>query len=421
MTAPPDIRPGSRVAIVGAGVVGAACAFELSRRGYRVTLVDQTPPGEFGASRANAGHIAGSDILPLSTPGIELVALRMLADGDGPLKMPPGEMVRLIPWMWRFWKTSRGRAHAAAREALSRLCRTTLDETEAALAAIGLAGSLQRKAAVYLYESERSYRASLAGWGKKAEAGHGSTRLSQGELRDLLPALAPCFTQGVLSHDWAMVSDPLAVVRGFVAAAGARGAQVLQQRVDRVHLSDATVELALDGRPDSFEAVLIAAGVWSRGLAAELGEHLPLEAERGYNLTYPAPGVVLDHPLVFADRGIVATQLAGGLRIGGWAEYAGTKRPPRRDYFARLRRINATLVPGLDQTGAVEWMGHRPSLPDSVPLLSRSAVSPRLFYACGHGHYGLTHAAVSARIMAELISGEAREEDYAGYSLQRFR
>ena len=147
---------------------------------------------------------------------------------------------------------------------------------------------------------------------------------------------------------------------------------------------------------------------------------MPLEAERGYNLTYPEHASSIARPMVFADRGVVATSLTSGLRIGGWAELGGLRRPASGAYFRRIRRIAATLLPCLENAAGMEWMGHRPSLPDSVPVLSRSRLHERVFYATGHGHYGLTHAAKSARIIADLVSGEAGDSDYAAYSIARF-
>ena len=165
--------------------------------------------------------------------------------------------------------------------------------------------------------------------------------------------------------------------------------------------------------------MLVAAGVWSVPLAKQLGDTLPVEAERGYNLTYPGHPAVLSRPLVLADRGVVATQLAPGLRLGGWTELGGTTLPPDPAHWQAMRRIADAVLPGLAGAEAREWMGHRPSTPDTVPVVSRSARAPRVFYAVGHGHYGLSFSAKTAEIIAEIIA-EGADARHAAYGIARF-
>jgi D-amino-acid dehydrogenase len=150
-----------------------------------------------------------------------------------------------------------------------------------------------------------------------------------------------------------------------------------------------------------------------------LGENLPVEAERGYNLTYPAPKVSVGRPLVLADRGVVVTSLKPGLRLGGWTELGGTTLPPNPTRWSKMREITDAVLPELQDAPANEWMGHRPSIPDSVPVLSRSGRVSNVFYAVGHGHYGLSQAAKTARIVGELI-GDAADAIYAAHSISRF-
>ena len=136
-------------------------------------------------------------------------------------------------------------------------------------------------------------------------------------------------------------------------------------------------------------------------------------------MTFPNANIEPSKSLVFADRGIVATHVAGGLRIGGWAEYAPANAPPRDDYFKILNGISSTLFPQLNRIGVKSWMGARPSTPDSVPVISPSSHSPRILYNCGHGHYGLTHATGSAlRVLDLILDGEKFDHDH--FSIQCF-
>lgn len=410
---------GATIAIVGAGIIGASAAFVLAERGYKVSLIDRAEPGRTGPSFGNAGHVVGSAIHPLAEPGIAWDGLRMLVNPDAPLKIPAAYLGRISPWLWRFWRSSNGAAYQQARTALTALNAGAVEETEALFARASMPEKLQRAPALYLYESEASWRASLPGWADRDRAGLVSTQVDAAEIRRLEPDLAPIFTHGVLSHEWAIVTDPLEIVTGYVAAAQRRSVGLERGQVSAVQPAGDRVGLIINGAARTYDAVLVAAGVWSRDLAKTLGEHLPVEAERGYNVTYSGASVGIQRPLVLADRGVVATALTPGLRIGGWTELGGTSLPPNPARWAKMRAISAAILPGIETAPAVEWMGHRPSMPDSVPVISRSHRHASVFYAVGHGHYGLSYAAKTARLVGELI-GEATDIGLTAHSMARF-
>jgi D-amino-acid dehydrogenase len=409
------ILPGAHVAVLGAGIVGAACAFDLTRRGYRVTLVDRAPPGEGGPSRGNAAHVAGADILPLSAPDIALTGARMLLRADGPLKIPAGEVLRLVPWLWQFWRAGRGAARERSIAAMAALGAEAVPMLEALVTAAGQPDLVTRCEVLFLYESQAAFDAAADGWARRRAAGVQARAVDAAAIRTLEPDLAPIFVRGMLADRWAVAADPLKLTRALAAGAQTQGAVWVPGAVAAVRPAARGVVLEGPGVLVEADAAVLAGGVWTRLLAHGLGDSIPLEAERGYNITCPAPGVRLAHPIVFDGRGVVSTTLPTGLRIGGWAEFGGLSRPANPRFFRRIRAVAKTLLPGLNDADAVEWMGHRPAMPDSVPVLARSGVSPRVIYACGHGHYGLTWSAVTARIVADLLAGG----EAPGYALSR--
>ncbi len=408
------------VAVIGAGIVGVATASELSRRGYEVTVYDPFPPGEAGPSRANAGHIGASDIHPLSAPGIHLKALKMLMSRDGALKIPLRDAFAHIPWFWRFWHTSQGKHFQTATAALSYLCEHSLSDTCEIFLSAGISDMIVRSGCAFLYDTQKSFIASKQSWIEKRAAGFDNEVMNSRQIVRDIPNIARHFHHAVLSHQWSMVNEPLEAVRGLAKAAEKNGAVFRCTAVEKLSQSGQSVTLGAKTGKYHHDAAIVAAGVNSVRFARLCGDFLPLVAERGYNLTIPKPGIRQSLPLVFADRGIVATHLASGLRIGGWAEYAHPNRPANQKYFKSIARIAAELFPGLNLHNATPWMGNRPSLPDSVPVISRSPHMPGVFYNCGHGHYGLTHAATSARILAELLSNKPEDERYRQYSIIRF-
>ena len=165
---------------------------------------------------------------------------------------------------------------------------------------------------------------------------------------------------------------------------------------------------------------VIAAGAWSRPLAAGAGDRIPLETERGYNTTLPPGAFDLRRQLTFPGHGFVVTPIGGGVRVGGAVELGGLRRPPDFRRSATMLAKAQHFLPGLRAEGGVQWMGFRPSLPDSLPVIGPSRMSPRIIHSFGHGHLGLTQSAATGRIVADLIGGRRPPLDIAPFSPQRF-
>ncbi|HQZ13198.1 MAG TPA: FAD-binding oxidoreductase [Devosia sp.] len=417
-TAP--LPAGAHIAIVGAGIIGTSAAFSLRQRGYAVTLFDRAEAGRTGPSFGNAGHLAADGIFPLASPGIGLRGLKMLLTGKGPLKVPKSYLPTLTPWLWRFWRTSFGEAQEQAIAALTQMATGTLAETEALWGRAGMANLLTRKPLLQLYDTEASYQMDLPNWHRLASAGFGSTPLDAAAIRDLEPALAPIFPRGMLSHEYGRVTDPFEVVTAMFNAAVAAGVVYERAMVDAIrHDGEDRAGVVVGGKERTFDAVLVTAGSWAKDLATSIEDNLPVEAERGYNFTYPDYVGKLDHAIILADRGLAVTPLSIGLRFGGFTELGGVKLPPNPRYFKAIRAQAEEVMPGLGTAEAREWMGHRPSMPDAVPVISRSTIAPRVFYAVGHGHYGLSNSAKTAKFVTELIADGA-DETYRAFSIRRF-
>ncbi len=237
----------------------------------------------------------------------------------------------------------------------------------------------------------------------------------------LEPALGPKAAKGALYGGGCHVSDPKALTLDLGRVAIERGARLLTMEVvavkpqaDAVALVTGMDSLAL------YDRVVIAAGAWSKPLAASVGDAVPLDTERGYNVTLPAGQLGLTRPVMYEGQGFVTTPLDSGDRIGGSVEFAGLEAPPN---YARVDAILGRarrFLPEADLSGGTRWMGFRPSIPDSLPVISTASRDPRIVHAFGHGHYGLTQAAASAEIVADLVAGRAPSIDPAPYSVTRF-
>ena len=413
-----EIEPG--VVVIGAGVVGLSAAIALQARGLAVTVLEREGPAA-GASAGNAGAFAFTDILPLASPGILKKAPKWLLDPLGPLSVPPSYALQIAPWMFRFW-----RACSASRVAHSMTAQTALmdlskAELEPFLAETGTLSMLRKEGNLQVYESQAELDASLPGWKARAEHGIEFRHMGAAEMATIQPGLAPRFTHGTFTPGWYSIADPKLYTLALADHFRARGGRIERAEVSSLHPIEGGVEIrTTDGRTVRARKVVLAAGAFSHQVARSLGENIPLETERGYNTTLPADAFDLRTQVTFGGHGFVVTRLSTGIRVGGAVELGGLKLPPNfRRSEAMLERARAFL-PGLKPEGGVQWMGFRPSLPDSLPAIGRARATPDVVYAFGHGHLGLTQSAGTAHLVADLLTDGRTAIDIASFSPQRF-
>jgi D-amino-acid dehydrogenase len=168
------------------------------------------------------------------------------------------------------------------------------------------------------------------------------------------------------------------------------------------------------------DAVVVAAGAWSKALAVKLGHRPLLDTERGYHVMFPDPGTMPRLPLYSGDYSFAVTPLPHGLRIAGTVELGGLDAPPNYGRAQVLVERGRRMFPGLNESGKTEWMGFRPSMPDSVPVISGSPRHGNAFFAFGHGHVGLTLGAVTGRVIADLVAGRDPGLDMRPYRIDRW-
>lgn len=415
-------QTGRRVTVVGAGVVGLACACRLQAAGLQVTVLERGSPGR-EASFGNAGGIGVSEAIPLSTPGVIWNVPRWLLDPLGPLAIRWGHLPRLLPWLWRFWRSGNPAQVRHACAALASLLGRVYEDLLPLLDEAGASGLLKREGSLTVYEHERTWRSESPMWRLRAEHGLASEKLSPEQLHELEPDLAPLFACAVRVPGWGHVADPFAVASAFEQLLRAHQGRLLTAEARHFEFTDGRPGAVrdADGNRHEFDWLVIAAGPWSAQLCEQLGERVLLESERGYHLTLPQAGVALNNMVLSAERSFVMTPMAMGLRLAGTAEFAGLEAVPDYTRADRLATHARRFFGRLDTTGATRWMGQRPSTPDSLPVIGRSARHPNVVHAFGHGHLGLTLAATTARIVADIISARAPVVDLAPFDVARFQ
>jgi len=411
-----------RIAIVGAGIVGLAAAHALLDRGHEVVLID--PGGLQGRpTDGNAGWIAHTDIMPLASPKVWRNLPRWVMDPLGPLSIRPTYLPSLTPWLVRFMLASSPLRIKTSIAAIRAINAQALPSWKNLLAPLGLSGHLREKGILSVWRHRGAFEQADDIVARQRDFGIAVDILTPEELAELEPALRNV-EAAVLYPEACHVSDPATLAADLQRLAIERGAEPLSGRVLAIEPGSDDLRIRVSGATDPAVAdrVVVAAGIWSRELARHLGDRIPLDTERGYNATYRKGALGLGRPIMFEGKGFVTTPLDIGDRVGGAGEFAGLEAKPNHErtsaMIARLKRF----LPHFDaDQPATRWMGFRPSVPDSLPIIGPSGRDRRIVYAFGHGHYGLTQAAVTSRLVSHLIEGRAGEIDPKPYSAQRFR
>lgn len=408
------------IAVIGAGIIGATIAHELQKRGRRVLLIDRAAPGS-GASFGNMASIAVSEFMPVSRPSIWLQTPRWLLDPEGPIRVSPRYAPRLVPWFLRFFRAGLPWNLSALEAQGADLCRLALADIQALMSELGLADDLSDKGCLTLYASEAEFAADRERLAMLERHGFDYQVITGAKLREMEPALSPQITKAVLLPDNRTVADPQRIVTRLVEVLEQRGGGVRRANVTMLTPTDSGTVIELhDGARLRANQVVICAGAFSARLSRQLGEAMPLETERGYHTQIMAPNIRLNHSIIWPAKAFMVSPTAGGIRVGGTVEMAGLDAPPDYNRAKITVRRACEALPDMTVEQTSEWMGHRPALPDTVPVMSRSAKASGVFYATGHGHLGLTEAATCAKFMGDLISGVPTALDPAPYSITRF-
>lgn len=417
--------PNTDILIVGGGIVGICAATYLAEAGRSVTVIDRTGICE-ETSSGNAAAFAFSDVLPLAHKGMIRNLPKWLADPLGPLSIPPAYLPMLAPWLWRFWRAGNDRHYENALAAQAALMTLAEAEWTGLMDRSATRSMLHEDGSLELYESQAEFSASLPGWAARDRFGIGYAHVEGERLATLQPGLSPRFVKGTFVPGWKTVSDPKLLGKAIWAYAESRGARFEKGTVEaiegiRTGPAQAGVRLRLaDGSVREARELVIAAGAWSHRLARPFGDTIPLETERGYNTTLPKTAFDVKRQLIFSGHGFVITPLETGVRVGGAVELGGLKRPPNYARSKAMLEKARQFLPGLNAEGGREWMGYRPSLPDSLPAIGSAKNAPNVFYAFGHGHLGLTQAAATGRLIRDLVLGHEPPIDLSPFSPQRF-
>ena len=413
MTPPTD----TDIAIIGAGIVGLSCALRLAHQGHAITLI--APPDDgTGASYGNAGIIADYAVLPVGTPDVLRDLPALLFSRTSPLAIRHSALVSLAPWLLRFTRECLPARAQANASAIASLLAQSLAEWRDMAAEIGGTDLIRQNGALTLYETPRELARATPD--TRRALGVRVEMLSRVELGQLEPALPAHIGAGAAFYpDAASLRDPAAMLALLRAAVTAVGVLRVDGRASGLQCGDSHVRVQIGAHSLRARHVVLAAGAWSRALAAQAGDRVALDTERGYHLEYDMAAPPVQRPMSPSTRGYYFSPMAGRLRVAGTVELGGLRAAPSPHRWQVIEDGVRAVFADLPAPTR-RWMGFRPSLPDSKPVIGPAKGCARVIHAFGHGHLGLTMGPITARIVADLIAGRATGVDLTPFSAARF-
>jgi len=409
-----------KVAVIGAGIIGLATAYQLSRRGVEVTIVSDRGPGA-GASSNNAGWVVPAESGPLPAPGAVLQTLRWMLRPDSPVYVRPSVSPSFLRFMFGLFRASNARAHAAGFEATARLAAGTMDELDA-WAGDGVVFEMHAAGALRAYVDGRELGLAANALGPYEKAGFEPLLLDGDEARRLEPALSDAVVGGIRFPNERHVA-PGSLVRALTERLRRAGVTWIDGRVTSARsVPGRGVELGGAFGQRRADAAVIAAGAWSGSLARRFGASLPIRPAKGYSLDFEPPPAPLHGPVMFAEAHCVITPFERSTRLAGTLELAGLDEQISARRVRALREAPSRYLRAWRPDGPARpaTAGLRPLAPDGLPVIGRLRAAPNVVVATGHAMLGLTLAPRTGALVAEMLAEDRDLEVLRPFSPGRF-
>ena len=394
------------VSVLGAGIVGISCALELQRRGFQVTLIDRRGPGE-ETSSGNAGILSYSNITPLADPALLPRLHRLLLNLDTDFLMHYPHLLSLLPWLTRFLQRCRRRTYLVDGDAMSLLTRASIDLHRQWIEAAGLQPLLNSGGGLKLYRDRATFARDRLERELLQQCGVSHTLLDPDEVGQLEPDLRRIFVKGVLIDESVSIRDPEKLCKAYAQMFVDAGGQVQRAVIRALRPAADGWELTTDRGSDNVARLVVCMGAWTPEIIGQLGYANPLAIERGYHtIVSPAPGSGLSRPIFDVDAGYVMSPMEMGLRVTTGSNLTRREaRPDPRQVARVMPRVREAIA--IDQELLREpWMGRRPTVPDTLPIIGPAPRHQNLWLAFAHSHMGLTMGPISGVLIANFVEGK---------------
>ncbi|WP_343738777.1 FAD-dependent oxidoreductase [Achromobacter sp.] len=413
---------GNHVVVLGAGIVGVCCALELQRRGMSVTLVDRQAPG-METSMGNAGVLARSSLMPFNHPGLWGQLPRLLKNDTVQFRYRWPYLASNLGWAARFLMSARPSVFQETARALDGLIRLSAPEHLKLLDESGARHRLRDTGWIFLYRTAAAWNAGALARRTFAQYDVPTRELNPAELAEVEPALSPIFHRALWIQGSYSVDDPHEVVAAYARLFQREGGTF--KRMDAAAIRRDGNGWAVQGTSASesvsADRLVVALGPWSKALLKTTGIDLPMAFERGYHMHYSGrEGARVTRPVYDTGGGYVLSPMARGLRLSTGVELNACEAPARPEQLDLAEQRAREAFPLGGRLDAAAWLGRRPTLPDSRPMIGEAPRHPGLWLALGHQHIGFSTAPGTAKVLAELMLDGAAASRHAAFRPSRF-
>ena len=406
------------IAVVGAGIVGICSAYFLKKSGFQVTLIDKEKPVTM-TSFGHACSFADYANVPVNYPGLLWDIPSMLLRKDGPLAVDFFYIIKNLPWAINFLKNCRKEKVDEIATSLTNLLKHSQLSYDEIFKDVNVKEFISHEENLYLFDTKKSFEnyeyANIIRKNNNVKV----RNLNKDEVKELEPNIADVYYSGQVFTGSRHTTNPLAISNKIFDKFIELGGIYINQHVKNLIQNEKNIELLMEDKNIKFDKIIICAGAWSNQIANMLGDKFPLDTERGYHILFETNEKLINRPVAWSESGFYLIQIHNGVRAAGTVEIAGLNKPPNNKRLSMIERQSRKVLPQLGKVQST-WMGRRPTLPDSLPIIGNSQKNNNIIYAFGHQHVGWTLGAVTGKIIDSLSRDQIPNIDISAYSPSRF-
>ena len=409
-----------KIIVIGAGIVGVSTAIWLQRSGFEVTIIDQKGPAT-GASHGNAGILAASSIIPVPNPSLIKKLPFYLLSKDSPVFFKMSYLPKMFPFLISYLSKSNLREVNKYAERMTPLIFDTVCQHKSLAKGTGAEKFISFQDYCFGYETEKNFLNDKKVWKLRQKHGLPFEVVNGNEFSNFDPFYKDLFDVIVKCKNHGKINDPGLYVKTLCDHFLSQGGELIISKVNDIsskNLNDVIVKIESDSLIAN--KIVVATGAWSKKILKKFKIKMPLESERGYHVEYVEPNFYPKVPMMLTSKKFVITPMDGRIRVAGLVEFAGLKAHKRKPPLNLLKNKIKVLFPNLKCKEKIEWLGHRPALVDSLPMLGYLDKNKQILVAFGHQHLGLTAGAKTGRIVSDLIIGNDIKLKISNYRPNRF-
>ena len=408
----------SKVAVIGAGIIGVCIAHFLRKNGHKVILYDQHDPGS-QTSFGNAGLFAHHECVTANSPQLWRNLPGMLFNKNSPLVIDWSYVFMHLPWAIRFIRNCTSTRVEHIAKSLSSFSYHAGFAYEEIFNDVDVSNNIVHKEPILLYESKKLFEKDRYAFNLRKKNNVYFDIINNEDIAKMEPHLKPIYYKGIVLKGENFTKSPIKITQKIFKNFIKNGGYFVNSKIEKIFKKNDSLFLKYNEKEQRVDKIVVAAGVWSNTLAQNIGDNFPLDTERGYHIMFENNDNLLTHPVGWAKTGFYITPMEDGIRAAGTVEIAGLKKPMNNNILSMIEETARSILPRLGKVKS-QWMGFRPTLPDSLPVIGESQKCKNVYYAFGHQHLGLSLAAVTGKAIQSLIDNKPNNINIAPLNPYRF-